>query len=142
MTANELHKQKIIPLRMKLQEAEAEYRKLYRKECGEKIGERASCKNCAYSCVLSISDHNQCMGGKCTCCNDWCYKWIPENAVSEFLRKNFHYDDSLFMGIEDFLGSDFLKKCDNPQKVNVVMEMLQLVKKFSAKMDGEKDNET
>ena len=133
MTANELHVQKIIPLRMKLQEAEAEYRELYRKECGEKVGERATCDNCAYSCVLLISDHNQCMGGKCTCCNDWCYKWIPENAVSGFSRKYFEYDDELFNGLKDFFGSQFLKECDNPQKANVALEMLQLVARFKGK---------
>lgn len=137
MTANEYHVQTIIPLRMKLQEAEAEYRELYRKECGKKIGERARCKNCAYSCVLSITDHNGCMGGKCTCCNDWCYKWIPENDISKFLRKNYHYDSSLFYRLDDIFGSDFLAECNTPQKTNIVMEMLQLMARFDEKMDLE-----
>lgn len=137
MTANEFHKQTIIPLRMKLQEAEAKYRKLYKKECGEKIGERASCKNCAFSCVLSIDTHNSCMGGKCTCCNDWCYKWTPENDVSRFLRKNYHYDSSLFYGLKDFFGDNFLKECDTPQKLNIVMDMIQLMARFDEKMDGD-----
>lgn len=38
MTLKELHKQKIIPLRMELERLEQEYRKLYRQECGAKIG--------------------------------------------------------------------------------------------------------
>lgn len=42
VTAKELHTQKIIPLRLELQRLEQEYRELYRKECGEKIGEQAS----------------------------------------------------------------------------------------------------
>lgn len=46
MTAKELHIQKIIPLREKLRQLEDEYRELYRKECGEKIGEKATCNNC------------------------------------------------------------------------------------------------
>ena len=137
MTANELHNQKIIPLRLALQQAEREYRELYRKECGEKIGERASCKNCAYSCVLSTDDHNDCMGGKCTCCNDWCYKWKPENDISRFLRAHYHYDSSLFYRLDDVFGSNFLEECNTPEKVNVVMEMLKLIARFDAKMDGD-----
>ena len=137
MTAKELHTQKIIPLRLELQQLEEEYRKLYRKECGEKIGERASCKNCAFSCVISVSDHNGCMGGKCTCCNDWCYHWTPENDVSKFLRENYHYDDSMFYRLDDIFGSNFLKECNTPQKVNYVMDMLQIIARFDGKIDGD-----
>ena len=137
MTANELHKQKIIPLRLELQRLEEEYRELYRKECGEKIGERASCKNCAYSCVVLISDHNQCMGGKCTCCNDWCYKWLPENDMSKFLRENYHYDNSLFHRLDDIFGYDFLRECDTTEKVELVMKMLRLIAEFDGKIDEE-----
>lgn len=135
MTSKELHEQKIIPLRMELKRLEEEYRTLYRKECGEKVGEKASCNNCAFSCVLSISDHNGCMGGRCTCCNDWCYKWIPENDVSKFLRENYHYDDSVFYGLDDIFGSDFLEKCATPEKATVVMEALQFMARFNGKDD-------
>lgn len=137
MTAKELHTQKIIPLRLELQRLEQEYRELYRKECGEKIGEQASCKNCAYSCVISISDHNGCMGGRCTCCNDWCPKWIPENDVSKFLRENYHYNDHKFSMLSDLLGSDFLNECNNPQKTSLVMDALQIVARFDGNMDGD-----
>jgi hypothetical protein len=139
MTSKELHEQKIIPLRLELQRLEDEYRELFRKECGDKIGERASCKNCAYSCVLSISDHNVCMGGKCTCCNVWCYKWIPENDVSKFLRENYHYDDDIFYILEDVFGSDFLKNCSNPKKADLVMDMLRRIAEFDGKLDGDED---
>lgn len=135
MTAKELHEQKIIPLRMELRRLEDEYKELYRKECGEKIGEKADCSNCAFSCILSIDDHNCCMGGKCTCCNSWCYTWTPENEVSKFLRKHYHYDSSLFYRLEDIFGSDFLKECDNPKRVATVMEMLELIAKFDEKME-------
>lgn len=133
MTSQELHEQKIIPLRMELRKLEDEYRELYRKECGEKIGAIANCENCAYSCVLNLTEHNECMGGKCTCCNTWCYRWLPENEVSAFLRKNYHYDYELFEGVANFFGCDFLKNCDTPQKVNNVMAMLELVKKMEDK---------
>jgi hypothetical protein len=135
MTAKELHEQKIIPLRMELRRLEDEYKELYRKECGERIGEKANCDNCAFSCILDINDHNGCMGGKCTCCNSWCYTWTPENEVSKFLRKNYHYDSSMFYRLEDVFGSDFLKECDNPKKVATVMEMLKLVAKFDGKLE-------
>ena len=135
MTSKELHEQKIVPLRMELQKLESEYRELYRKECGEKIGARACCSNCAYSCVMLIGDHNHCMGGKCTCCNSWCYTWTPENEVSKFLRANHHYDDDVFYRLEDIFGDGFLKKCDDPKKVDIVMDMLQRISLFDGKFE-------
>ena len=137
MTSKELHEQKIIPLRQELQRLESEYRELFRKECGEKIGARASCKNCAYSCVLNIGDHNFCMGSRCTCCYDWCYTWTPENEVSKFLRANYRYDDYMFYRLEDIFGDGFLKKCDDPKKVDIVMDMLQRMALFDGKIDGD-----
>jgi len=132
MTAKELHEQKIIPLRLQLQDLEREYRELYRKECGEKIGENASCKNCAMSCVISVdSYHNGCLSGKCTCCHSWCFSWTPENEVSKFLREKHHYDNSLYGRLEDIFGDDFLRECDNPEKAQVVMEMLGMIAKFN-----------
>lgn len=127
MTANELHTQKIVPLRMELNKLEEEYRELYRKECAEKIGvERADCSNCAYSCVLHITDHNCCMGNKCTCCHNWCYTWMPENEVSAYLRKHYPCDHEMYYRLEDVFGDDFLK-CDN---VELIMEMLTLIDKI------------
>ena len=137
MTSKELHKQKIIPLRMKLERLEQEYRKLYRQECGAKIGETAKCSNCAFSCIISVNDHNVCMGGKCICCNNWCYEWIPENAVSKFLRENYHYDYSLFYRLESLFGDNFLKKCDSKEQTNAVMDMLQIVARFDGKATGD-----
>lgn len=137
MTSKELHNQKIIPLRMELKKLEDEYRELYRKECGDKIGEKATCNNCAFSCVLNIIDHNYCMGGKCTCCYDWCYSWMPENEVSKFLRNNYHCDASKFHVLEDIFGDDFLEECNNPEHLAMVMEMLELVAKFEEKAGGQ-----
>lgn len=135
MTAKELHEQKIIPLRMELRRLEDECKELYRKECGEKIGEKANCDNCAFSCILRIDDHNCCMGGKCTCCNSWCYTWTPENEVSKFLRKNYHYNSSMFYRLEEIFGDGFLKKCDNTKNVAIVMEMLESIAKFDGKLE-------
>ena len=134
MTANEFHAQHIIPARLKLQDLENQYREMYRKECGDKIGERARCQNCAYSCVIVTSDHNGCMGGKCTCCNDWCYRWIPENEVSKYLREKHPSDGSLFGRLEDIFGSGFLKKCAAPQKASVVMDLLLTIARFDEKI--------
>lgn len=140
MTAKELHEQKILPLRMELKRLEDEYRELYRKECGEKIGETARCRNCAMSCIISVGNyHNYCMGGKCTCCNDWCYGWTPENDVSRFLRENYYYDDKLASRLEDLFGSDFLKECATPEKAKVVMEALNLIVRFDGKDGGNEE---
>ena len=135
MTAKELHEQKIIPLQTELRRLADKYKELYRKECGEKIGEEANCNNCAFSCILDIGDHNLCMGGQCTCCNCWCYTWAPENEISKFLRTNYKYDSSIFYRLKDIFGDDFLKKCDNPKNAAIVMEMLELIAKFDGTLE-------
>jgi hypothetical protein len=76
------------------------------------------------------------MGGKCTCCNSWCYTWTPENEVSKFLRENYHYNSSMFYRLEDVFGDDFLNKCDNPKNVAITMEMLGLIAKFDGKIEN------
>lgn len=138
MTSKELHAQKIVPLRFELQRLEKEYKELFRKECGEKIGETASCNNCALSCVISPTDfHNLCVGGKCTCCNSWCYSWTPENNISRFLRKNHHYDGDMIERLDCLFGEGFLKECGDPEKEKVVMDALRFVGRFDGKMDGD-----
>lgn len=131
MTSTELHREKIVPLRFELQRLEKEYEKLFRKECGERIGETASCNNCAFSCVIAITDfHNMCARGRCTCCRDWCHAWIPENNVSKYIRENHHYDDDVYDRISGILGEQFLADCAKAEKENVAMEVLQFIKKF------------
>ena len=126
MTAKELHEQKIIPARMELRKLEEEYKQLYREECAERNGgKRATCDNCAYSCVLEISDHNECMGGKCTCCHGWCYSWMPENEVSAFLRANYPYNSTLYHDLKLLFGDDFLKEAST----ELVKEALILIQK-------------
>lgn len=127
MTAKELHTQKIIPLRVELSRLEKEYENLYRKECAEKIGvKRVDCSNCAYSCIIHVTDHNQCMGDNCTCCHDWCYRWIPENKVSAYLRQYHPYDSEIYYRLENTFGDDLLK-CDN---IELLMETLELIDKI------------
>lgn len=134
MTSKELHNEKIIPLRMQLKQLEDEYKELKRKECGDMIGEIASCGNCALSCIITdVNGHNACMGDGCTCCKNWCYSWIPENEMSKFIRQNYHYDSSMFYRLEDIFGTGFLKKCDNPEKTAIVIKMLEMIAEF----DGE-----
>ena len=72
----------------------------------------------------------QTMGGKCTCCNDWCYEWTPENDISKFLRENYHYDGLLLYRLESLFGDNFLKKCNTKEQVNAVMDMLKIIAKF------------
>lgn len=124
MTAKELHETKIIPARQELRRLEDEYEKLYRKECAEKAGvDKATCDNCAYSCVLMIDDHNGCLGGYCTCCHGFCYKWIPENSVSAYLREHCHYGEGVVFRLKELFGDDFLK-CDD---VDLILRALQLM---------------
>ena len=109
MTAKELHVKRIIPARDEVSRLERKYKELFRKEQAEEAGVNvAHCGNCAYSCVLSITDHNQCLGGRCTCCNTWCYKWMKETPVSAWLRQYNHYDDDLIYKLQELFGDDFL----------------------------------
>lgn len=133
MTSKELHETKIIPARMALNKLEAEWQSLFRQEHGNLIGAKATCGNCAYSCVESIGDHNECMGGRCTCCNDWCVHWHPENELSAFLRKHYHYSDHKFWNLQRFFGSDFIEKCDQPKYAEIVMQMMKLMAEFEDK---------
>lgn len=130
MTAKELHETKIIPARQELQRLEVEWTKLHRKELAEKAGvDIAHCDNCAYSCVLLISDHNECLGGYCTCCHDYCYKWMPDNAVSKYLREHHHYDEFTVFRLQKVFGDDILK-CDD---VDLIMRALQLMDEIKEK---------
>ncbi len=130
MTAKELHETRIIPARQELRRLEDEYEKLYRKECAERAGVKvANCDNCAYSCVLMIDDHNGCLGGYCTCCHGFCYKWMPETKVSAYLREHHEYNDGLVYRLEDMFGDDFLK-CDD---VDLILRALQLMDEIKEK---------
>ena len=130
MTSKELHVNTIIPLREQLRKAEEEYRRLYRKECAENNGlEIANCDNCACSCVLDIDDHNECLGGKCTCCHCFCYSWMPETKVSYYLREHHHYDNDLVYRLKKMFGNDFLK-CDD---VDLILKAIQLMEEVKAK---------
>ena len=130
MTAHEFHVNKIIPLREELSRLEKEWEKINRKEKAEAAGlDIASCDNCAYSSVLMISDHNECLGGYCTCCHDYCYKWMPDNEVSKYLREHHHYDEFTVFKLQKVFGDDILK-CNN---VELVMKALQLMDEMKEK---------
>ena len=136
MTSKELHVNTIIPLRKQLSKAEEEYYKLYRKEKAEENGlKRADCDNCAYSCVLYITDHNECLGDKCTCCNSFCYKWMPETKVSAWLRENHEYDIDLVGRLKKMFGCDFLK-CDD---VDLIMKAIKLMEEVEEKAKENKN---
>ena len=130
MTSKELHVKRIIPARDEVALLERRYKELLRKERAAEAGVKfANCGNCAYSCVLEIDDHNGCLGGRCTCCNDWCYKWMPETPVSAWLRQNKHYDDFLIYKLKDLFGDDFLAGDD----IELVKRGLEWMKEVEEK---------
>ena len=138
MTRLELHKAKILPLREELSRLEREYEQLYRKEVAEEAGvDRATCDNCAYSCVLLIDDHNGCLGGKCTCCHGFCYKWMPDNTVSAYLREHHEYDSSIIFRLEDLFGEDFLQ-CDDVELVLKALKLMDAIKEKAKEKRYEK----
>ena len=133
MTANEFHIKRVIPMRQELQLLEKEWEKRNRKEKAEAAGLNvANCNNCAYSCVLMIDDHNQCLGGRCTCCNDYCYKWMPDTQVSAWLRKNKPYSEYLIHKLEDVFGSDFLE-CGDVELIKQGLEWMKEVEDMAKK---------
>ena len=135
MSAEEFHKKRIIPLRNELNAHELEYRRRWAADKAKAAGVgRINCDNCARSCVLMIGDHNLCLGDRCTCCNEWCYKWTPENEVSKYLRENHKYDDDLVYKLEDFFGGDFLE-CDN---VELLLDAMKLMKKMEEERKSKK----
>ncbi len=73
-----------------------------------------------------IDDHNCCLGGRCTCCNTFCYKWMPETKVSAYLREHHKYDEEVVWKLEKMFGDDFLK-CDD---IDLVMQALELMDKI------------
>ena len=132
MTSKELHVKRIVPARQEVRALENKYFDLYRKEKAEENGlKRADCSNCANSCVLMIDDHNNCLGGKCTCCHSFCYSWMPENKVSAYLRKHHEYDEQVVWKLEKMFGEDFLK-CDD---IDLVLRALQMVDEIKNKVE-------
>ena len=127
MTADEFHIRRVVPARQEVQLLEREWDKRNRAEKAKKAGvDKCTCGNCAYSCVLMISDHNECLGGRCTCCNDYCYMWMPETPISEWLRQNAKYDEGLVHRLEDVFGDDFLK-CDDVELIKQGLEWMKEV---------------
>ena len=127
MTADEFHIKRVVPARQEVRLLEKEWDRRNRAEKAAKAGvDKCTCDNCAYSCVLMISDHNECLGGRCTCCNDYCYMWMPETPVSAWLRQNAKYDECLVHRLEDVFGDDFLK-CGDVELIKQGLEWMKIV---------------
>jgi hypothetical protein len=127
MTADEFHIRRVVPARQEVRLLEREWDRRNRAEKAAKAGvDKCTCDNCAYSCVLIIDDHNGCLGGKCTCCNDYCYMWMPETPVSAWLRQNAKYDEWLVHRLENVFGDDFLK-CGDIELIKQGLEWMKVV---------------
>lgn len=136
MTADEFHIKRVVPARQEVRLLEKEWDKRNRAEKAAKAGvDKCTCDNCARSCVLLIDDHNGCLGGKCTCCNDYCYQWLAETPVSAWLRQNAHYDEWLVHRLEDVFGDDFLE-CGDVELIKQGLEWMKTVEDKTKKMKG------
>ena len=128
MTTDEFLVKRVVPARHELQLLEKELDRRNRAEKAAKAEvDKCTCDNCAYSCVLMIDDHNGCLGGKCTCCNDYCYKWMAETPVSAWLRQNKPYSEWLVHRLEDMFGDDFLE-CGDVKLIKQGLEWMKTVK--------------
>ena len=127
MTADEFHIKRVVPARQEVRLLENEWNRRNRAEKAAKAGvDKCTCDNCAYSCVLMIDDHNGCLGGKCTCCNDYCYMWMPETPISAWLRQNAKYNEWLVHRLESVFGDDFLK-CGDVELIKQGLEWMKEV---------------
>ena len=127
MTADEFHVKRVVPARQEVRLLEREWDRRNRAEKAKKAGvDKCTCDNCAYSCVLMIDDHNSCLGGRCTCCNDYCYMWMPETPVSAWLRQNAKYNECLVHRLEEVFGDDFLE-CGDIELIKQGLEWMKTV---------------
>ena len=83
----------------KKNDAQIQAKRAYEKE----LWKDKTCNNCMYSIVLDFSlleDHNKCgcLDASCTCCNDHCEYYAPDNAITKALKEDPQLNKDRFSG--------------------------------------------
>ena len=114
---NELSKQ--------LQRKRNEYTEAKELNLREQFGENFGCDNCAYSCCVDVGDHcTLCTQHKCIYCNNYCDAYMPDNALSTYIRDKHYYDEGTVSGLNYFFGiSDIMQ---HPELYQTALDVLML----------------
>lgn len=114
---NELSKQ--------LQSKRNEYANAKERNLKEQYGDSFGCDNCAYSCCVYVGDRcTDCAKGKCIYCHKYCDDYMPENALSAYIREHHYYDEDTVSNLNNFLDVyDIMKR---PELHQVALDMLVL----------------
>ena len=73
----------------------------------EAYGEDFKCDKCAYSCAVDVGDyHTYCTKYKCILCQERCFEYMPENELSKFIRKHYHYQEHIIDTLNDLFNVD------------------------------------
>lgn len=130
MTAKEFYNQEILPLKIRVEELEIEYEKLWLQEQATLNNiDKCCCDNCAYSCNLNIGAHNYCLYGKCTCCNPVCYGWTPETESSKYIREHYHYDSITINRLVQLFGNSFVAE-KGAKKIELIQQAIKLMEEI------------
>jgi len=105
-------------LKSQLWQKEKKYEYAKESNLKEQYGENFGCNNCAYSCCVDVGDHcTLCNKHKCIYCNDYCDAYMPDNALSKYIRDAHYYDEHTLSSLNSFLGvSDIMKRPELHQK--------------------------
>lgn len=112
-------------LKKALQKRSEDYRQAKEANLKEQFGEDFGCHNCAYCCCVDVGDgHTSCVIGHCIYCRKYCDDYMPENALSAYVREHHYYDEHIVDHLSDVLDvSDIMK---HPELYQTALEILKL----------------
>lgn len=92
-------------LKKQLFEKEREYTRSQISNLKEQYGDGLSCSSCAYNCCVSIAEDYEtliCRKGKHI--GEYCQRYIPDNALSIYIRANHYYDEDITASLSNLFG--------------------------------------
>ena len=117
---NELNKQ--------LQRKKNEYINAKKFNLKEQYGDNFRCDSCAYSCCVFEGDRcTDCINNKCIYCTGYCDAYIPENELSAYIRKHYHYKHDMVDTLNSLFNvSDIMKHSELYQQAINVLTLLDV----------------
>lgn len=115
----------ISELNSQLWKKKDEYAKAKKFNLKEQYGEKFGCDNCAYSCCVDVGAHcTYCNKSKCIYCNDYCDEYMPDNALSKYIRDVHYYDEYTLNNLDHFFGvTDIMR---HPELYQKALDVLML----------------
>ena len=113
MADKETLTQEIKDLEKALYQKKQEYENIEINRLKELYGSSFSCDYCAYSCCVYVGDnHTECVQHHCIYCYDNCARYIPENKLSEYIRKYHYYDEDTVENLNALFDVNDILKCE------------------------------